>query len=140
MSHTESCRYTDDQGLADTELLGHVNLVAGRALDEDIEVGDCVTGLNERAGRGVEAAGCEAASGSESQAAGGVGVHDGNWLVCGVIQAAGRVYGGIMGIMGGSGVNCKCGCCWDGEFGLTYDTAALSLSLPLNHRRMSQSP
>lgn len=97
MSHTESCRDTNDQGLAGTKLLSQVNLVAGRALDEDIEVGDCITGLDKRAGRGVEAAGCEAAGGIESQAAGGVGVHDGNWLVCCVIQATGGVYSGVMG-------------------------------------------
>lgn len=93
MSHTESCRHTDDQRLSDAELLGHVDLVAGRALDEDIEVGDCVTDLDEGAGGGVEAAGCEAAGGIEGQSAGGVGVHDGNWLVCGVIQAVRGVYG-----------------------------------------------
>lgn len=91
--HTEGCRHTDDQRLAHAELLGHVDIVAGRALDEDIEVGDCVTGLDEGAGGGVEATGCEAAGGIESQSAGGVGVHDGNWLVCSIIQAAGRVYG-----------------------------------------------
>ena len=103
LSHTESCRHTDDQRLADAQLVGHVDLVAGRALDEDIEVGDCVTDLDEGAGGGVEAARCEAAGGIESQSAGGVGVHDGNWLVCSVIQAAGRVY---VCITGGGGVEC----------------------------------
>lgn len=93
VTHTEGCRHTDDQRLARAELLGHVDLVAGRALDEDIEVRDCVTDLDEGAGGGVEATGCEAAGGIESQSAGSVGVHDGNWLVCSVIQAAGGVYG-----------------------------------------------
>jgi hypothetical protein len=101
LSRTEGCRHTDDQRLADAQLVGHVDLVAGRALDEDIEVGDCVTDLDEGAGGGVEAARCEAAGGIESQSAGGVGVHDGNWLVCSVIQAAGRVY---VCITGGGGV------------------------------------
>lgn len=93
MSHTEGCRYTDDQRLPYAELLGHVDLVAGRALDEDIEVRDCVTGLDEGAGSGVEAACCEAAGGIEGQSAGGEGVHGCNWLVYGVVGAVRRVYG-----------------------------------------------
>lgn len=50
-SRTESSRDTDDDTLA-LDLLGQVDLIAGRVLHQDVQVGDAVALLDE-GGRGV---------------------------------------------------------------------------------------
>ena len=61
--HTEGSRDTDDDTLA-LELLGDVDLVARRGLDE-VNVWDGIANLNTGACRRLEAAGCAEGTRSE---------------------------------------------------------------------------
>ncbi len=59
MSRTEGCRSADDHSLA-LDLLGEIDLVAGRVLDEDVQVGNGVALLDEVPGGAVEGGGPDA--------------------------------------------------------------------------------
>lgn len=59
MARTEGCGSADDHSLA-LDLLGEIDLVAGRVLDEDVQVGNGVALLDEVPGGAVEGGGPDA--------------------------------------------------------------------------------
>lgn len=59
---------TDDVAVARLELLGEVDLVTGRVLDQDVEVGDLLADANHSSRGRVEAA-CDGGGPSEGDAA-----------------------------------------------------------------------
>lgn len=68
--HTEGCRHADNDALA-LELLGNVDFVAGRGLDE-LNVGDGIANLDICTGRRLEgASSAKGARGGCHESAGG---------------------------------------------------------------------
>lgn len=86
MSRTEGSGSADDHSLA-LDLLGEIDLVAGRVLDEDVQVGNGVALLDEVPGGAVKGggpnagdAGCDTASEHDGSIGDyGVGIEDWDW-------------------------------------------------------------
>jgi hypothetical protein len=91
--HTEGGRHTDDDALA-LKLLGDVDLVAGRGLDE-LNVGDGIANLDIGTGRRLEGTGsAKGTRGGGRESAGGEHV-DGSF-VCG--EGEGESVGLVWGL------------------------------------------
>jgi hypothetical protein len=90
MPRTEGSGSADDHSLA-LDLLGEIDLVAGRVLDEDVQVGNGVALLDEVPGGAVEGGGpdagdvgCDTASEHDGSIGDyGVGIEDWSWAGAG---------------------------------------------------------
>lgn len=90
MSRTEGSGSADDHSLA-LDLLGEIDLVAGRVLDEDVQVGNGVALLDEVPGGAVEGGGpdagdvgCDTASEHHGSIGDyGIGIEDWRWAGAG---------------------------------------------------------